>query len=63
MEMIECPCCHGVGELEMYDERGRISFRICTHCMGKGVVKEEDGYGGGARVEELARIFHVGVEW
>ena len=56
MKEIECPCCHGAGELTMHDERDRISFRICTHCMGKGVVKAEDEYGGGARTEKLAGV-------
>ena len=38
----ECPCCHGARELKLHDARGRISFRICTHCMGKGEVKIDE---------------------
>jgi DnaJ-class molecular chaperone len=40
-EMIECPCCHGTGELEVRDKKGRILFYACTHCMGAGRVKQD----------------------
>jgi hypothetical protein len=42
MTMIECPCCHGERELAVTSQDGkRISFYVCTHCMGEGRVRND----------------------
>jgi hypothetical protein len=40
--VIECPCCHGAGELEVTSEdTSRSAYYVCTHCMGKRWVRKD----------------------
>jgi len=43
-QVLECPCCHGLGVLTVYDVTltpFAANFHTCTHCMGKGVIPDE----------------------
>lgn len=39
--VIECPCCHGARELRSVDGM-RVSFHVCTHCMGSGWIRTDN---------------------
>ena len=43
--MAECPCCHGMRYLLVYDAEDNTQPPqqfMCTHCEGKGEVYAED---------------------
>ena len=45
-QMVECPCCKGLGILYMEEVRDRMIFEeshLCTHCMGRGEIEVEVG--------------------
>ena len=42
---IECPCCHGKKRLacvEHHDDGSVLTWPICCHCMGEGVIDDAD---------------------
>ena len=43
--MVDCPCCHGLRSMLVYDEEDKTQPPqkfTCTHCEGKGEVYAED---------------------
>ena len=45
MMMVDCPCCHGLRSMLVYDEADKTQPPqkfTCTHCEGKGEVYAED---------------------
>lgn len=41
---VECPCCKGVGYLNLYHELRPTDAPwtvLCTHCMGVGVISTD----------------------